>query len=178
MWQTDYPVIRSVHHQLHDRVFFAFTQCELQRREDRLVDTNVLAAVPRFFFGETHCCELRLAEHGSWDVRVVDAVLASAVETMREVHPLGDRNRTELDVIDDVADGMNRWHRAREIIVDDDSPALPELDTDLFEPQSFRVRLPPDRKHRKVGFEDFAVVELRFEARVGFAERLHLSFRA
>ena len=51
-----------------------------------------------------------------------------------EVHTLCDCSRCELNVIDHVTHRVNRRNRAREIVIDDDSSALTELDPDCFEP--------------------------------------------
>ena len=72
---------------------------------------------------------------------------------------------------------MNRWHRAREVIVHDDAPALPQIDAKLFEPQSFNVGLAPDREHREVGLENFSVAQPSFECGADLSKLLHLRFQ-
>ena len=49
---ADHSVVRRIDDQLHDCVFVSFAQGQLQRREDRFVDPDVLATVPRLGFGE------------------------------------------------------------------------------------------------------------------------------
>ena len=60
-----------------------------------------------------------MGEHRRRDVQVVDVALGAAEQVVDQRHRLGERDRRQLDAVDDVADGVDAGHVGAVALVDD-----------------------------------------------------------
>ena len=130
-----------------------------QRLELGAVDADLGEAGARVGLRETDRADVRMREHRRRDVQVVDPPLGAAEQVVDQRHRLGERNRRQLDAIDDVADRIDPRHAGAVALVDDDRAVDVERDADRLEAEAGDVGRAAGGIEHGVGVEDAAIVQ-------------------
>ena len=101
----------------------------------------------RFLLGHPDGGKVRVGEHRGRHVVVVGRRRRAAEKRPRERHPVGGRDRRQVQPVGHVTHGVDAGSRGAGLLVDQHLPDRPKRHARVLQAQALRVRRAPGREH-------------------------------
>mmetsp|Transcript_11914 Transcript_11914/g.49717 ORF Transcript_11914/g.49717 Transcript_11914/m.49717 type:complete len:344 (-) Transcript_11914:517-1548(-) len=163
---TDYFLGLPLHNQLHESSLPHSSESMLHRFEVSFVYVNLLVLLSCLLLGQAASPDHRIGENRCWYILVVHISWLIPIERIREAVALCQRDRSQLNTISNITNGVNVGDVCLAPLVDLDLAVRSELDAYVLETNTAAFRGSSSCIHNLINFEDATVPKSYFEGSV------------